>query len=52
MNKISGIIIARNEEEMIGEALDSLDFCDEIILVDNGSTDKTKEIAEKKGAKI
>jgi glycosyltransferase involved in cell wall biosynthesis len=52
MNKISAIIIARNEEKMIGEALDNLAFCDEIIVVDNGSVDKTKEIVEKKGAKI
>ncbi len=52
MSKLSGIIIAKNEEEMIGEALDSLAFCDEIIVVDNGSTDKTKQIAEKAGAKI
>jgi glycosyltransferase involved in cell wall biosynthesis len=52
MNKISGIVIAKNEEEMIEEALDSLSFCDEIILVDNGSTDRTREIAEKKSAKI
>jgi glycosyltransferase involved in cell wall biosynthesis len=52
MTKISGIIIARNEEKMIGEALDSLSFCDEIIVIDNGSTDKTKEIAQSKGAKI
>jgi glycosyltransferase involved in cell wall biosynthesis len=52
MGKIAGVIIARNEEKMIEEALDSLAFCDEIILIDNGSTDKTKEIAEKKHAKI
>jgi glycosyltransferase involved in cell wall biosynthesis len=52
VSKISGIIIARNEEEMIGEALDSLSFCDEIVVIDNGSTDRTREIAEKKGAKI
>lgn len=52
MNKISGIVIARNEEEMIEEALDSLAFCDEIIVIDNGSTDNTQEIAEKKHAKI
>jgi glycosyltransferase involved in cell wall biosynthesis len=52
MTKITGIIIARNEEKMIGEALDSLSFCDEILVIDNGSNDKTQEIAKEKGAKI
>lgn len=52
MKKISAVIIAKNEEKMIGEALDSLSFCDEIIVIDNGSFDKTKEIAGKKGAKV
>jgi glycosyltransferase involved in cell wall biosynthesis len=52
MSKISGVIIAKNEEKMIEEALESLSFCDEIILIDNGSVDKTKEIAKKMGAKI
>lgn len=52
MNKLSGIIIARNEETMIGEALDSIAFCDEIIVIDNSSTDKTREIAENKKAKV
>lgn len=52
MTKITGIIIARNEEKMIGEALKSLSFCDEILVIDNGSTDKTQEIAEKNGAKV
>jgi glycosyltransferase involved in cell wall biosynthesis len=52
MDKITAVIIARNEEEMIGDALESVSFCDEIIVVDNGSTDKTKEIAEKHAAKV
>lgn len=52
MSKISGIVITKNEEEMIGEALDSLSFCDEIIVIDNGSTDTTREIAEEKRARI
>ncbi|MBD3330852.1 glycosyltransferase, partial [Candidatus Peregrinibacteria bacterium] len=46
MNKISGFIIAKNEEARISTALKSLaSFCDEIVVVDTGSTDKTKEIA-------
>ena len=52
MTRITGVIIAKNEEKMIAEALNSLSFCDEILVIDNGSTDKTKEIAEKKGAKV
>ena len=52
MNKITAVIIARNEEKMIGDALESVSFCDEVIVIDNGSTDKTKEIAEKHAAKV
>jgi len=52
MSKISGVIIARNEEKMIGDALESLSFCDEIIVIDNGSVDKTKTISEEKDAKV
>jgi glycosyltransferase involved in cell wall biosynthesis len=52
MSKISGIIIAKNEAKMIGDALDSLSFCDEIIVIDNDSVDKTREVAESHGAKV
>jgi len=52
MSKISGVIIAKNEEKMIGEALESLSFCDEIIVINNNSTDNTNSIAEKKNAKV
>ena len=43
--KISGLIITFNEEKNIKEVLDCFDFCDEIIIVDSYSTDKTEEIA-------
>lgn len=52
MAKISGIIITKNEEEMLEDALKSLSFCDEIIIIDNYSTDKTFEIAQKYKAKV
>lgn len=45
--KISGLIITYNEEKNIQEVLECFDFCDEIIVVDSFSTDKTVEIALK-----
>jgi len=50
--KISGIVIVRNAEEIIADCLDSLSFCDEIVVVDSLSDDRTKDIAEKMGAKV
>jgi glycosyltransferase involved in cell wall biosynthesis len=52
MSKISAIIIAKNEENMIADCLDSVSFCDEIIVVDGGSEDRTVEIAKRMGAKV
>jgi glycosyltransferase involved in cell wall biosynthesis len=42
--KISATVITLNEERNIGACLKSLDFTDEIVVVDSGSTDLTKEI--------
>ena len=50
--KISAIVIAKNEENMIADCLDSLSFCDEIIVIDNKSEDRTRDIAEKMNAKV
>jgi glycosyltransferase involved in cell wall biosynthesis len=46
-NKISAIIIAKDEEDKIVDCLKSISWCDEIILVDTGSTDKTVVLAKK-----
>jgi glycosyltransferase involved in cell wall biosynthesis len=50
--KISATIIAEDEERNIARAIESLRCCDEIVLVDSGSTDRTIEIAAKLGARI
>lgn len=49
---ISAVIIAKNEEDMIADAIDSVKFCDEILVIDNYSTDRTADIAELMGAKV
>lgn len=45
--KISGVVITYNEERNIERCLQSLhDICDEIVVVDSFSSDRTKEICE------
>ena len=53
MPKISICIIAKNEEQMLPDCLASVkSIAHEIILVDTGSTDNTKKIAQNYGCKI
>lgn len=49
---ISCIVIAKNEEKMIEGCLTTLRFCDEIVVIDNNSTDNTVKIAQKYTDKI
>jgi len=50
--RISACIITLNEADRIGACLDSLAFCDEIVLVDSGSSDATRELAAARGARV
>ena len=51
--KLSAAIMTFNEERNLERTLKALaDICDEIVIVDSGSTDKTKEIAEKYEARF
>jgi glycosyltransferase involved in cell wall biosynthesis len=52
MVPLSAVLIAQDEEKTIGDALASVAFCDDIVLVDSGSTDRTREIAEAAGARV
>src|SRR6185312_932758 len=47
---ISVIVLTKNEESNIAACLDGLAWCDEKIVIDDHSSDKTVEIAKKKGA--
>jgi glycosyltransferase involved in cell wall biosynthesis len=52
MTKISAIIPTLNEESHIADAIKSVSFADEIIVIDSFSIDKTLEIAEKMNVRI
>jgi glycosyltransferase involved in cell wall biosynthesis len=50
--RISATIVAFNEERNIARVIESLRCCDEILVVDSGSNDRTVEIAAKLGARV
>jgi glycosyltransferase involved in cell wall biosynthesis len=50
--QLSVIVITRNERANIADCLLSVDFADEVVVVDNASTDGTAEIAKSLGAKV
>lgn len=52
MNKISVVVSAFNEEKNLSACLESLAWADEIVVVDNESTDKTAQIAKKYTKKL
>src|SRR6476619_5158736 len=52
MSKISVYIIAFNEAEKVAATIESVQWADEVVLVDSWSTDGTPEIATRMGAKV
>jgi glycosyltransferase involved in cell wall biosynthesis len=53
MSTLSAIMIVKNEESNLPRCLESLrGVCDEIVVVDTGSTDRTVEIARQSGAHV
>ena len=49
---ISACIICYQEADRIEDCVRSVDFCDEILVVDSGSTDRTRELAAALGADV
>ncbi|CAN5640152.1 glycosyltransferase family 2 protein [soil metagenome] len=50
--KISAVIITYNEEKNIAQAIKSVAWADEILVVDSKSTDNTRKISESLGVKV
>ena len=50
--KLSALVLAKNEQEMIEACLKQLNFVDEIIVLDHNSNDKTPQIAKKYADKV
>jgi len=51
-NPLSVVIITKNEQQVIADAVKSALFADEVLVLDNGSTDSTCEIAKDLGANV
>ncbi len=52
MTPISAVLITLDEEERLPAALDSVAFCDEVLVMDAGSRDRTRELATARGARV
>jgi Glycosyl transferase family 2 len=50
---LSAVVVAQDEEERIGPCIASVrGFCDEVLVVDGGSRDRTRIVAEEAGARV
>ncbi len=52
MHRISAYILAYNEADKIADAVSSVMWADEIVVIDSGSSDRTPEIARSLGARV
>jgi glycosyltransferase involved in cell wall biosynthesis len=50
--QVTAVVITLNEENDIARAVDSVSWCDEVLVVDSGSTDRTVEICRARGCRV
>jgi glycosyltransferase involved in cell wall biosynthesis len=49
---LSAVLITHDEERNLPRALESVRFCDEVVVLDGGSNDRTRELAAAAGARV
>ena len=49
---ISAVILTKNEENKIVDCLESVDWCDEIIIIDDFSTDRTLQVVRNFNSRV
>lgn len=49
---LSAVVLTKNEEKNIKKCLESLSFCDEVLVIDDYSSDKIVQLAKSQGAKV
>jgi glycosyltransferase involved in cell wall biosynthesis len=50
--RLSGVVLAQDEEQDLPRCLAALSFCDEIVVIDGGSRDRTADVARSAGARV
>jgi glycosyltransferase involved in cell wall biosynthesis len=49
---ISVVVLTKNEAANLPRCLDSVSFCDDVLVLDSGSTDETCAVAQERGARV
>lgn len=49
---LTALVTSRNEGHLLGQCLDAIAFCDEVVVIDLESTDDTVRVAEERGARV
>ncbi|MGE4554052.1 MAG: glycosyltransferase family 2 protein [Desulfovibrionaceae bacterium] len=52
MPRVTGLVLTKDGDRLLGRCLESLSWCDELLVVDSESTDRTQDIAREHGARL